>query len=202
MEKAEKFLKENKTYSKIYTKIKSIIDIEKLLHEIYYQNHDIHPFINKINTDVKNSIKVIDFNSLAPECEIIKILYNKDGTFKTIKNLYQTKRWLELPKEAQLLILSSESYLNEFNYQKSTIEELELILEALNHSYNLESKKTIINRQLRIKLELLSRQLNEQINYNINIYLHTLLTLNEKEKLNKQKIEKIKLEIQKIYKRK
>lgn len=198
VQKAEKYLKENPKYTKTYKKLKNIIEVEKLLHEIHYQNHDIHTFINKLNCDVKEVFDKIDFSNLAPECTIISILYNDDGSFKDLFTLFQDEKWHNLPKEAKLLIISSDAYLEEYDYKNAYKEDLKFILEALSYSYNLENRKKLINRNLRNRLEILSKKIERSNKYHLNIYLETLLILNEKESLNKHKLDKIKLYKEKI----
>lgn len=198
VEKAEKFLKETPKYKTLYTNFQNTIELEKLLHEIHYQNYDIHPVINEINNIIKASINAIDLSNLEPDCQIIAILYQENGRFKSPEELMKTESWTKLPKEAKMLILSSDAYLADLNYNTITLEELNLIMESLIYKRALESKKILINRQLRNKLEFLSKKINKEEQYNLEIYLKTLLVLNSKEQSAKINLQKLSSQIKKI----
>lgn len=205
VEKAATLLEQKYSKTKAYKKIKPSIAIEKILQEIYYENHTIDPFLDKINNTIKETVNDVDSYNLEMEYQLISILYNTDGSFKNLKQLSQDTGWQELPNEVQFLILSSESYLNEFDYNDASIEELYTILNALNYSYFVEKAKTYTNNSLRTKLNELNKKLIETDEYNLNVYLETLLVLNRKVKLNKKKllsIKKHKDEIKKLINKK
>jgi spoIIIJ-associated protein len=69
--------------------------------------------------------------------------------------------------------------------------EYEVVFQGSNGFLGIGSKKAIINRQLRIRLGNLSKNLDEKNQYNLETYLTALLALNKKEQLNREKIEKL-----------
>jgi len=191
IKKAEQFLSKNKRYTATYQKLKNIIKIDKILHEIYYRNYDLHLILIKVNKDVKEKIEEINDYPEDKELEIVRILYNKNGKFKSLKELFNTESWNKMSKEAQYLIISSESYLEDIDYKNATQEELYFLLDALSYALTLEYEKPRYNQEFRNKIENISRNLNDEDLEEINLYLDALLVLNTKENSNKIKIEKL-----------
>lgn len=192
IEKADKLFKKRISNTATYKKLRFSIETEKTLHEIYYRNYDVHPFLSVINNTVKKSVHELNLSYLDPKCQIIKVLYNNEGNFKQLSELYQDEDWLKYPKEVQYLIVSSKPYLTDFDFNNATKEELNFILEALNYVEKEEVNRVSMNEFLRLKLDNLSELLDEKDQYSVDFYLTALLTLNKNEKINKEKQEKIK----------
>ena len=191
IKKAEQFLKNNKHYQETYQKLKNIIELDKLLHEIYYRNYSFGLILVKVNQDIKDNIRELNTYQDDKHLEIVRTLYDKKGKFKSLKELFQTNNWNLLSQEAQYLIIGSESYLDDFDYQNATKEELYLILDALSYILTLEYEKPKYNQEFRKKLELISRTLTDEDLFVINLYMDALLVLNIKEESNQIRINQI-----------
>ena len=198
IKKAEHFLQSNPQYKKQNQQLKNIITLDKLLHETYYRNYDFQLILAKVNSIIKENIHEINKYLNDKELAIVKILYKKSGKFKTPSELIQTQNWNNMSKEAQYLIISSESYLTDIDYTKCSKEELYFILDALSYSLTLEYEKPKHNQDFRDKLNQISKELNEDDLGEINLYLDTLLVLNNKEQSNIIKINKLKILIEQI----
>ena len=191
IKKAEHYLKTNMQYKEIYEKLKTTIELDKLLHEIYYRNYDFQLILEKVNKDIKQNINEINLYPDDKELEIVRTLYNKNGKFKSLKELSNTDNWNILSKEAKYLIISSEAYLNDFDYNNASKEELYLILDALSYALTIEYERPKYNQEYRLEIESISRTLTDEDLGVLNLYVDTLLILNTKEESNKIKIEKL-----------
>lgn len=193
VEKAEKFFKEKYEKTKSYKNLKTHIAIELLLHEIYFQNYDVHPFFEKANETAKELTNEFDISTLVigSGVEIIPLLYNQDGTFKDLETLTKDETWNKLPINVKYLIVSSEVYLKEQNYKKISKENLKFIVSAIDYCLNEEYRKTKENQKIRIKLDEISKSLEATDPYGPDTYLTTILVLNRKEMINKNKIKKL-----------
>lgn len=190
--KAELFLKENKEYKKLYQELATTIGLEKLFHQIFYRNYNFRLMLNEITKNIKENIKEITLYPNDITLEIVRILYDENGNFKSLEELSKTDGWNILSKEAQYLVISSDAYLKDFDYKNATKEELYFILDALSYSLTLEYERPKYNHEFRMKLEKLSRNINISDNKESNLYLDTLNILNIKEETNKIEIEKLK----------
>lgn len=181
IEQTTKLLK--KATPKTYEKIKLYISLEELLNNIYYQNYDSQLIIDYLN-DLSKDRKLLQIKKYPSKT--IKNISNEDGTFKNITTLFQENNDNTLPIEAKYLIISSATYLNNINYQNITKEELLILSNAIDYTYHLEKQKELKNNELRTILENLSK--NIKTYDELEIYIQTLLTLNEKETNNQNKL--------------
>ena len=184
IKKAKHFLENNKKYQEIYGKLKNTIELDNLLHEIYYRNYNFSLTLKKVNQDIKDNIKELNSYPEDKELEIVRTLYDKKGKFKSLKELFQTPNWNILSIEAKYLIIGSEAYLNDFDYKNATIEELYFILDSLSYVLTLEYEKTKYNQEFRKRLELISRTQKDEDLEELDLYIDTLLILNIKEQSN------------------
>lgn len=191
--KAEQYIKRNK--QKTYEKLKIIIELDKILHNIYYRNYDFQLILLKINKDIKQNINEINLYPEDKKTEIVRTLYNKNGKFKSLSELSNTEKWNILSNEAKYLIISSESYFNDIDLNTLSKDELYFILDALSYSLTLEYERPIYNNFFRNKIETISRNLDDKDLGILNLYLDTLIVLNTKENSNKIKIEQLQKKI-------
>lgn len=190
--KAELFLKTNKQYNVLYQKLTTTIELEKLFHQIFYRNYNFRLMLNEISKNIKENIKEINLYPNDETLEIVRIMYNENGKFKPLEELSQNNSWNKFSNEAKYLIISSDAYLNDFDYKNATKKELYFILDALSYSLTLEHERPKYNQEFRKKLEELSRNININDIKEGNLYLNTLNILNIKEESNKKEIDKLK----------
>ena len=190
--KAELFLKTNKQYNVLYQKLTTTIELEKLFHQIFYRNYNFRLMLNEISKNIKENIKEINLYPNDETLEIVRIMYNENGKFKPLEELSLNNSWNKFSNEAKYLIISSDAYLNDFDYKNATKKELYFILDALSYSLTLEHERPKYNQEFRKKLEELSRNININDIKEGNLYLDTLNILNIKEETNKIEIDKLK----------
>lgn len=186
IEKATQIIKPKYPTTLANKKLELNIKLEKILNSIYYQNYDIQYALDYINILIKDNN---DPN--LQKVNIIKILYNKDGTLKDINKLLQTNDSSPLPIKILYLIISTDTYLQNINYQKLSIEELKILIEAINYKYEIEYNKSISNEITRNQLEKLSEHVGLTDEHNIDLYIYTCQILNNKELINQSKVEKL-----------
>ena len=167
--KAEKYFK---NYPNIYNQLSNEIERYKLYYQIDYINYDAEKFFNYTTKIIKNSTDIADYllknnfiyiylndnwsYKLSPNDplnNLIKILYNKDLTFKTPNELALSEEWNLYNKEIKYLIVSSKSYLEDIDLSNLALDELNFLLEALEYSYEQELKRLKENENLRVKIE-------------------------------------------------
>ena len=195
VKKAELFLKTNKKYHNIYQELITTIELEKLLRNIYYRNYNFRLMLAEINKHIKYDIKEINKHPYNKTLEVVRILYNKDGKFKSLKELSLDTRWNNFTKEARYLVVSSTAYLDDFDYNNAPKEDLYFILDAITYSLTLEYEKPKYNKEFRKKLEELSKRINMYDICERNLYLDTLSILNQKETANELEIKKLKTKL-------
>ena len=196
IKKAEQYLKINK--KELYESIKTTIELDKILHNIYYTNYDFQLILLKVNKDIKEKIHEINLYPNDKELEIVRTLYNKDGKLKTLTELSNIDNWNILSSYAKYLIISSDAYLNEIDYDNISKEDIYFILDALSYVLTIELERPIYNQKYREEIENISRNLNDKDLATLNLYLDTLLILNAKEKSNQIKIKKLQKNINNI----
>ena len=196
--KAEQYIKTNKRYTKEYNKLKIIIELEKLKYQIYYRNYDFHLIFREVDKFIKKDIKELNLESEDNELQIVRLLYTKNGQLKSLQELTNNPNWNKLTKEAKYVIISSPTYLNSINLNFLSKQELYFILDALSYYLTLELEKINYNEVFRIVLEKLSRQLIQEEQEELNLYVDALLILNIKEESNQNQINNINKRIKEI----
>jgi len=196
--RAKEFLK--KRYPEIYKHLKITIYLSEILHDIYQKNYDLNPFLTKADEDIKKILKEVEIKSmiLGSGMELIQLLYNQDGTLKPLNVLSKEEDWIKLPETLKYQIIASDIYLDSINYKKVSKETLTSLLEAITYCIKLENKKTEFNNEIRKKINYLNNKICEDNTYGADYYLQTLLVLNRKEKVNKNRLTKLNEQKEKI----
>lgn len=191
VKKSIEFLKRN---VRIYKELCLYAESERLNIEIYDNNYDVQKFLNKLNKIVKNTYNKSSLFQQVYPYTIIPVLYNEDGTLKDLSSLNDEYFWNNnISLETKYLIVSSKMYLDCFNYDNATYEEINFIFKALNYTYNLEQKRKFNNIKLHREIDLFNSSLAGKDDLFIYKYM-----LEKKELYNNKKLKYLELQIEKV----
>lgn len=154
--KAKRFFK---SYPSIYNKLKYQLANRAFLYKIDLVNYDLEQFINYLTLklqDKKARTKI--FKKSKYSC-IAQMLYNADGKFKTLAELFQNEQWNSLDKEIQYTVIASKYFMTQQDLNQLSLEELNIVFTSLLYAHN----QALNRKQNNLILEQEIKKFNKEV---------------------------------------
>lgn len=163
VEKAKQFFKSK---PQLYNKLKYFLENRALIYKIDLVNYDLEQFINYLTLKIQNKKTRSRFLQKSKFSNIAQMLYNSDGKFKTISELYKDEQWQSLDKEIQYTVIASKSFLEQQELKKLSLEELNLIFNSLTYAHNQALNRKYNNQLLEQEIKKFNKEVPQSFEEN------------------------------------
>lgn len=142
--KARQFM--NK-HPRLIEKLQDISDYYELSTELRLINYDFEQMLNYFVKTYKTSSLALTDNKL------ISTFFDENKCYKPLNQIVNSQEFALFDDDSKYSILASKSFLTSQDYSKLSEEEIELLIDSINYSYQIELNRALMNENLKEKLE-------------------------------------------------
>lgn len=143
--KARQFM--NK-HPRLIEKLQDISDYYELSTELRLINYDFEQMLNYFAKTYKTSPSFA-----LTDNKLINTFFDENKCYKPLNQIVTSQEFALFDDDSKYSILASKSFLISQDYSKLSKEEIELLIDSVNYSYQAELNRALMNETLKEKLE-------------------------------------------------